>query len=196
MRKHPGKLEYRKVSFCVYTTYFIPRVGTPHTSSYVFLFQTTSLYRLQPPPSMTTPNNPNASDDYPRSEKQTNTGDQKTATATAILTDPDFPLPALDNKSSYFQHARSFAVLSVLLAGGIVGTWYLNTSLLQSEQPVYVIAGAFAVTMLALFVTGTVWVDWYELVLGYWWLSIPIGAAAGLALVLNQEGRAGLEEVE
>ena len=145
---------------------------------------------------MTTPSNPKASDDHSLSEKQTNTDDQKTATATAILTDPDFPLPALDNKSSYLRHVRSFAVLSVLLAGGIVGAWFLDTSLLQSEQPVYMIAGAFAVTMLALFATGTVWIDWYELVLGYWWLSIPIGAAAGLVLVLNQEAQAGLEEVE
>jgi hypothetical protein len=77
-----------------------------------------------------------------------------------------------------------------------LGAWFIDTSLLQSEQPVYVIAGVFSVVTLALFVIGTVWVDWWELVLGYWWLSIPIGAAAKLALVVNQEAQAGLEEVE
>jgi hypothetical protein len=145
---------------------------------------------------MTTPNNPQAYDDHPLSEKQTNTDDQKTATTATILTDPEFPLPALDKKSSYFQHIRSFAVLSVLLCGGIFGAWFLDTSLLQSEQPVYMIAGVFGIIMLALFATGTVWVDWWELVLGYWWLSIPIGAAAVLVLVMNQEKQAGLEEVD
>jgi len=145
---------------------------------------------------MTTPSNPKASEDHPLSEKQTNTDDQKAATTAAIITDPNFPLPALDNKSSYFQHVRSFAVLFVLLAGGIVGAWFLDTPILQSQQPLYVIAGLFGVVTLALFATGTVWIDWWELVLGYWWLSIPIGAAAMLTLVMNQEAQSALEEVE
>ena len=63
------------------------------------------------------------------------------------------------------------------------------------EQALFLGAVAAAV-LIALFVTGTVWVDWWELVLGYWWFSIPVGAAAGLAFVLNQETGATMGEVQ
>lgn len=71
-----------------------------------------------------------------------------------------------------------------------------EASFLQSEQPILVLGGVFAVVLTTLFATGTVWIDWWELVLGYWWLSLPIGAAAGLVFVMNQEASSTLGEVE
>lgn len=138
--------------------------------------------------------NPHRTDDHPLSEKQTDTDDHKLSTAIAAVTDPKFPLPILDEKSSPVRYILSFGTLFLLLGGGIGGAWMLGTELLQSSQPVVFAGGIFAAVLGALFVTGTVWVDWFELVVGYWWLSMPIGALAGLILVLNHEDSTGLEE--
>jgi len=137
--------------------------------------------------------------DHPLSEKQTNTDDKKLQTTTAAVLDPNFPLPELDSSASTFRHVKSFAVLAVLLAAGVAGAWFMGASILISEDPtmqVALLVGAFVVLLTALFLTGTVWVDWWELVLGYWWLSIPIGAAAGLVVVLNQESATSLKDVD
>ncbi len=139
-------------------------------------------------------------EDHPLSEKQTNTDDKKFETTTAALTDPNFPLPELDESTSYARHALSFFVLLALLVGGCVGAWFFEPSFLQVSENVWVqvgiLAGMAGFTLMMLFFTGTVWIDWWELVLGYWWLSIPIAAAAGLVFVLNQESAMTLKEVE
>ena len=138
--------------------------------------------------------NPHRSDEHPRSEKQSNTDDSKLSTAVAAVADPKFPLPVLDDKSSALRYILSFGTLATLLLTGIAGAWYLDVILLQSQQPAIVLSVAFFVVLGALFFTGTVWIDWYELVLGYWWLSMPVGAAAALILVMNQEASTGIQE--
>jgi len=138
--------------------------------------------------------NPHRTDEHPLSEKQTNTDDSKVSTAVAAVTDPKFPLPVLNDESSTLRYILSFGTLAALLGGGVVGAWYLDVTMLQSQQPVIVLSVAFFAILGALFFTGTVWIDWFELVLGYWWLSMPIGALAGLALVMNQEASTGIVE--
>jgi hypothetical protein len=138
--------------------------------------------------------NPHGTDGHPLSEKETNTDDSKLSTAIAAVTDPKFPLPVLNDKSSTLRYILSFGTLAALLATGIVGAWYLDVTMLQSQSPTIVLSCAFFAVLGALFFTGTVWIDWFELVLGYWWLSMPIGAAAGLVLVMNQEASMGIHE--
>jgi hypothetical protein len=138
--------------------------------------------------------NPKRTDEHPLSEHQTNTDDKKLPVAVAAITDPTFPLPELNDKSSILDYILSFITLFVLLGLGLCGAWLFDASMLQSSQPLFVLSTAFTVIVAALFLTGTVWVNWWELVLGYWWLSMPIGALAGLVLVLNQEASTGLEE--
>ncbi len=138
--------------------------------------------------------NPKRTDAHNLSEKQTNTDDSKLSTAVAAVVDPKFPLPVLDENASTLRYILSFGTLTSLLAGGIAGAWYIGVTMLQSEQPLLVLSIAFFAVLAALFFTGTVWIDWFELVLGYWWLSMPIGAAAGVVLVLNQEASAGIDE--
>ena len=138
--------------------------------------------------------NPQRTDEHSLSEKQTNTDDAKLSTTIAAVTDPKFPLPTLDDDSTPLRYVLSFGTLAALLAGGLAGSWYIGVSILQSSQPLVACSIAFFTVLGALFFTGTVWIDWFELLLGYWWLSMPVGALAGLALVLNQEASAGIEE--
>ena len=138
--------------------------------------------------------NPERTDEHPLSEKQTNTDDKKLSVAVAAVTDTKFPLPQLDENSSTLEYVLSFATLFLLLGAGICGAWLLDVPLLQSSQPLLFLPTVCLVTLGLLALVGTVWVNWWELVLGYWWLSMPIGALAGLALVLNQEASTGLEE--
>ena len=44
--------------------------------------------------------------------------------------------------------------------------------------------------------TGSHSIDWYELVTGYWWFSLPVAGAAGLMLVMAQEQATGFSEVD
>jgi hypothetical protein len=138
--------------------------------------------------------NPHRTEEHPLSEKQGNTDESKLSTAVAAIADPKFPLPALTDKSSTLRCILSFGTLATLLATSIVGAWYLDVTMLQSEQPIVVLSVAFFAVLGALFFTGTVWIDWFELVMGYWWLSMPIAAAAGLVLVMNQEQSTGIQE--
>jgi len=58
------------------------------------------------------------------------------------------------------------------------------------------LGGVAAMGGLLLFWTGSHSIDWYELVAGYWWLSLPVAGAAGLMLVMAQEQATGFEEVD
>ena len=140
--------------------------------------------------------NPQRTNEHGLSEKQKNTDDSKLSTAVAAVTDPKFPLPVLDENASAFRYVLSFGTLAGLLAGGLAGAWYLGITMLQSQQPLVALSVAFCAVLGALFFTGTVWIDWFELVLGYWWLSMPIAAAAGIVLIFNQEASAGIDEIE
>jgi len=138
--------------------------------------------------------NPERTDEHPLSEKQTNTDNKKLSTAVAAVTDPKFPLPQLDENSSVLEYVLSFVTLFGLLGGGIYAAWLYGTPLLQTSQPLLFLPAVFVVTVGLLGLVGTLWINWWELVLGYWWLSMPIGALAGLVLVFNQEANSGLDE--
>ncbi|KAJ9612022.1 hypothetical protein H2200_003617 [Cladophialophora chaetospira] len=138
--------------------------------------------------------NPKQTDEHPLSEKQTNTDDDKLSVAVAAVTDPKFPLPQLGENSSTLEYVLSFGTLFLLLGGGIFGAWLYGVTMLQTSQPLLLLPAVFVVICGALAFGGLGGVNWWELVLGYWWLSMPIGALAGLALVMNQEASAGLDE--
>jgi hypothetical protein len=112
------------------------------------------------------------------------TSSQKLHTTLAAATDPKFPLPTLTPKSTRVQYIRSFALLFVLLGSGLGGAYIMEATILQ--EPLY--AGIIGlITVLGVFATGAAWIDWWGLVLEYWWLCLPVGGAAGLAFVMMQE---------
>ena len=140
--------------------------------------------------------NPERTEQHPLSEKHTDTDDKKLETVTAMVTDPKFPLPALDEKSTNTRYVKSFATLLVLLCIGIGFFWFSGTELLQIGHPLLVCGGLLVVVLFALLLTETIWIDWYELVLGYWWVAMPLGALAGLFVLLNQEAGATMAETD
>jgi len=58
------------------------------------------------------------------------------------------------------------------------------------------LGGVVAGGVCLLYWTGSLYIDWWELVAGYWWLSMPVAGAAGLLLVMAQEQATGFSEVE
>lgn len=150
----------------------------------------------QPQPNVIMDENRQGTDTHPHSEKQTNTDKHKGTTAFAAITDPKFPLPALTSNSSTLRYILSFGTLLGIMACGIGGAWYLGLEILQSSQPLVMGIIVSAIALVAFWVTGTIWVDWFELVIGYWWLSMPIGALVGIAVVLNAEASATMVETD
>jgi hypothetical protein len=147
------------------------------------------------------------SDSHPPSEKEANTDEAKAKTSVAAVLDPSFPLPTLEaEKTPATRYIRSFVVLIVLLSAAVFGAWFLELSILQigstastssnpkskdvlltlgmamPVQQLALLLGVTSVLFLAMWFTGTVWIDWWQLVIGYWRLSIPIGAPAGFAV--------------
>ena len=58
------------------------------------------------------------------------------------------------------------------------------------------VGAALLVVLTALYWTGIQSIDWWELVKGYWWLSMPVAGAAGLLLVMAQEQSSDWHEVD
>lgn len=140
--------------------------------------------------------NPHRTEDHPLSENQTNTDDHKGTTTLAAVLDSSFPLPTLTSESTPLQYFLSFATLFALLALGVGGAIYVGVEILQSSRPFFMAGTGIALLMGAFFITGTIWIDWYGLVVKYWWLSMPIGALAGIAVVLNIEASTGIADTE
>jgi hypothetical protein len=161
------------------------------------------------------------SDVHPLSEKETNTDDVKAKTTLAAVFDPAFPLPTLEpNQKSTTRYIQSFLVLLFLLSTTVIGAWFFELSILQisSSTPtslnpkaknvlpvlgmvirveqLALLVGMISVLFLAMWFTGTVWIDWWELVIGYWWLSMPIAALVGVLFFLAQEGTETIGEVD
>ena len=130
----------------------------------------------------------------------TTTSGTKPTTAFTAITDPNF-LPTLDN-APIEQHAKShLLLLSMVLGAGLLaylgGFELLQVSEQSSWQDVGLGAGAAVLLVLAgLYWTGAHYIDWWELVSGYWWLSMPVAGAAGLLLVMAQEKSLGWDEVD
>lgn len=125
----------------------------------------------------------------------TDSSGHKPTTAIAALTDPDF-LPTLEAAPAT-QHAKSHLLLLSLLGGAVVAAWLMGFELLQvSAQHSYMDLGLLLGAAALLWWVGGLAVDWWELVAGYWWLSMPVAGAAGLLLVMAQEQSTAYEEVD
>jgi hypothetical protein len=145
-------------------------------------------------PSVTTPSTQSTHNPaHPDNENQdhTNKNGEKPQTAIDAVLDPEF-VPTLDS-APVFRKVQSFSVLFGGLLGALALASLAGVDILQSGPQ---IAGVGALLVLALWWTGTVWIDWWEVVLGYWWLSMPVGGAAGLCLILMQENASGWDEVD
>ncbi|ERF75877.1 hypothetical protein EPUS_01243 [Endocarpon pusillum Z07020] len=151
-------------------------------------------------------------DAHPLSEKETNTDDAKAKTTLAAVFDPSFPLPTLEpKKTPTTRYIQSFLVLFFLLAAGVMGARFFELSILQTsssistspnpkskhvlsvlglvmpKEQLAVLIGVIVVLFLAMWFTGTIWIDWWELVVGYWWLSLAICVAVALLFLMAQE---------
>ncbi|MCJ1476779.1 hypothetical protein MMC13_005448 [Lambiella insularis] len=113
------------------------------------------------------------------------------ADAYRAITDPDV-LPTLDAAPKTRQ-AQSHLVLLVLLCSAIFGAWLLGVDILQSQTQIIGVGLAVAV---AIGFAGGWNIDWWELVLGYWWLSMPVAGLAGLAFLMMQENASGMSETD
>ena len=50
--------------------------------------------------------------------------------------------------------------------------------------------------MMGLFYTGVVWMDFWELVVGYWWITLPLVGGAGIFHVLMMETAEEIMDVD
>jgi hypothetical protein len=107
-------------------------------------------------------------------ENHTTASGEKPKTAYTAVTDSDF-LPTLDD-APVAQHAKSHGLLLFLVVGAVFSAWFMGFELFQpSENSSWIELGlglgaVTAAGMLMLYWTGSHYVDWWELVSGYWWL--------------------------
>lgn len=133
-------------------------------------------------------------------ENHTTTDGTKPQTAVSTITDPDF-LPTLDEAPAT-QHVKSHLLLLSLIVGGVFSAWFVGFKMFQvfEHQSWGELAlGLGAVVAAAagmLYWTGSHFIDWWELVTGFWWLSMPVAGAAGLLLLIAQEQSSGWHEVD
>lgn len=112
------------------------------------------------------------------------------------------PLPTLTTSSPTTTHLKSHLTILFLLITSILGSYLLGFSLLQQSSSTTWLESAISLAALvgvgatALWWTGSHKIDWWELVLGYWWFSMPIAGAAGLLLIRAQEGSEEIGDVE
>ncbi|MCJ1483857.1 hypothetical protein MMC06_004025 [Schaereria dolodes] len=115
----------------------------------------------------------------------------KPSDAYNVITDPNV-LPTLDEAPKTRQ-LQSHFVLLALLSGAIGVAWLLGLDIIQGR--IALLGLGIAVT-LAIGAVGGWNIDWWELVLGYWWFSIPIAGAAGLGFLMMQEHASGMDETD
>lgn len=121
----------------------------------------------------------------------TSTGAKPSHLVEALL-DPEF-LPST-TKAPMLRKVQAYGVLLALVMGGMVGARkVLSIEILQTEMPIFLATGvAVATTIFA--VAGDI--DWWELVLAYWWFSLPAGGAMMLLLIVMGENATGMTEAE
>ena len=122
--------------------------------------------------------------------------DKLTEAPIAALQDPDL-LPTTTSKPR-LQQARSFTFLVIIVASGVGAGWFAGLDILQGESLTEVSAKGGLLCILAVLgvlMTGGQEIDWFELVLGWWWVAMPIYTMAGLTIVMAQERTQGLQEV-
>jgi len=114
------------------------------------------------------------------------------ADAYNALTDPNV-LPSLNEDTSIVRRLGSYIVLLSLLAGGLFLAYIFGVDILQTQTQ---IIGIGIAIVLGMGLVGGWNIDWWDLVLGYWWLSMPIAGLAGVAFLVMQERTSGMVEVE
>lgn len=110
-------------------------------------------------------------------------------------------IPTIDDAPPA-QKAKSHLLLVALVVGLVVGGWFAGFDLLQvarqnSWLELAALLGAFAAAMVALLHwVGLASIDFWELVHGYWWLFVPVVAAAALFTTMAQEKATSIQDVE
>ncbi|MCJ1413571.1 hypothetical protein MMC19_007692 [Ptychographa xylographoides] len=107
------------------------------------------------------------------------------------ITDPNV-LPTLDDAPTS-RRLQSSIVLVTLLSGAIFGAWFLGVDILQTQTQIIGIGGA---VLAAIAFAGGLQIDWWGLVMGYWWLSMPVAGLAGVGFLLMQEQATSLQETD
>ena len=118
-----------------------------------------------------------------------------TAPLTAII-DPNL-LPTTGDKPAS-RRVRSLVFLALLLAVAVSGAWFVGLDILQGDDMLKVGLKGIGVWMMGLggvAMTGGLDVDWFELVLGWWWVATPIVGAASVLFVVVQERATGIEVI-
>ena len=114
------------------------------------------------------------------------------ADAYNVITDPNV-LPSLNEDTSLLRRLGSYVVLLTLLASGLFAAYIFGVDILQTQTQIIGVGIAVAI---ALGFAGGWTIDWWDLVLGYWWLSMPVAGLAGLAFLMLQERASGMVEVQ
>lgn len=147
-------------------------------------------------PKPATPHDP-AHANSSNADHTTASGEKPTSAFTAI-TDTEF-IPSLE-EAPKTRIALSHMLLLSLVAGGVLAAWYMDLEIFQifgQGREAAIGLGLVTVALMVLLAwSGSLMVDWFALVKEYWWLSMPVGGAATLALVMMQEQATGLKEVE
>jgi len=121
----------------------------------------------------------------------TSSGTKPTGVVEALL-DPEF-LPTTA-KAPVMRKVQSAGILLILVIGAMLGArMLLNTEILQVQWPLFFATGA-AIAGSIFAIAGDI--DWWELLLAYWYLCLPVGAVTGALLVMMGEQATGLADVE
>ncbi|EGX45302.1 hypothetical protein AOL_s00170g9 [Orbilia oligospora ATCC 24927] len=130
------------------------------------------------------------SSDSKKTDDATKSGDKPTS-GTEIIIDTSFA-PTLE-AAPLSRYLQSFVILSFLLGSAGVGIWYLGFDIFQTTTQQWVIIAAVTT---CLFYSGVVWIDWWAVVVEYWWLSIPILAGTGILFIRMDEAIRDVQEID
>jgi hypothetical protein len=97
---------------------------------------------------------------------------------------------------------KSHLALISLVFGCVVLGWFLGFDLLQVSgrnswlELAALLAGFAVVLVAAMHWIGVSRIDFWAMLNGYWWLSVPVAVTAMAAVTVMQERATGLHEVE
>ncbi|KAK6535769.1 hypothetical protein TWF281_000021 [Arthrobotrys megalospora] len=115
----------------------------------------------------------------------------KPTTGTEIITDTSFA-PTLES-APFSRYLKSFFVLSILVACVCAGACYIGLDFLQTTSQQWAIIASVTI---GLFYSGVVWIDWWEIIVEYWWLSIPLLAGIGMVMIRMDEATRAVDELD
>jgi hypothetical protein len=110
------------------------------------------------------------------------------------------PLPTLEPHSPITAHLKSHSLLFIGILGAIAGCWLFGFELFQPSETTSWQEIAIAVGALTAVGGGLLWfiglhqIDWWALVMEYWWFSMPILLAIVFMYVRAEEGSLELGE--